>query len=109
MKDNNKELPPSAVLMQMITGFWVSSAIYVAAKLGLADHIGDNSINAAELAVRVGAHPGALYRLLRALSSIGIFTEMEPRCFALTPIGNCLKSDSTGSLRAFSIVGREIG
>ena len=108
MKDNNKELPPSVALMQMITGFWVSSAIYVAAKLGLADHMGDNSINADELALRVRAHPGALYRLLRALSSIGVFTEVEPRCFALTPIGNCLKS-GPGSLRAFSIVGKEIG
>jgi hypothetical protein len=109
MEDNNKELPPSVALMQMIAGFWVSSAIYVAAKLGFADHMGDNSINADELALRVGAHPGALYRLLRALSSVGVFTEVEPRCFALTPIGNCLKSGIPGSLRAFSIVGREVG
>jgi hypothetical protein len=109
MKDNNKELPPSAALMQMITGFWVSSAIYVAAELGLADRIGDGSMYAEELALQVGAHPGALYRLLRALSSIGVFTEVEPRRFTLTPIGNCLKSGTPGSLRAFSIVGREMG
>lgn len=108
MEDNNKELPPSAVLMQLITGYWVSSAIYVAAKLGLADHIGDNSINADELALRVGVHPGALYRLLRALSSVGVFTEVGPGRFALTPIGNCLKSDIPGSLRALSIYGREM-
>lgn len=75
MEDNNKEIPPSAALMQMITGFWVSSAIYVAAKLRLADHMGDNSINADELALRIGAHPGAMYRLLRALSSVGVFTQ----------------------------------
>ncbi len=109
MKDNNKELPPPTASMQIITGFWVSSAIYVAAKLGLADHIGDNSIDTDELALRVGAHSGALYRLLRALSSVGVFTEVGPRRFALTPIGNCLKSGIPGSLRAFSIVGREIG
>ena len=109
MKDDNKELPPSVALMQMITGFWVSSAIYVAAKLGFADHMGDGSMDADELAERVGADSGALFRLLRALASVGVFTEVEPRRFALTPIGNCLKSDSPGSLRAFSIVGREIG
>ena len=44
MKDHNKELPPSVVLMQMITGYWASAVIYVAAKLGPADHIGDNSL-----------------------------------------------------------------
>ncbi len=108
MKDNPEGLPPSAALMQMITGFWVSSAIYVAAKLELADHIGEESIGADELALSVGVHPGSLYRLLRALASVGVFTEVEPRRFALTPIGNCLKS-GPGSLRAFSIVGREIG
>lgn len=109
MKDNNTELPPSVALLHMITGFWVSSAIYVAAKLGLADHIGDDSITADELASRVGAHSGALYRLLRALSNVGIFTEVEQGRFALTPIGNCLRSGTPGSLRAFSIVGRESG
>jgi len=108
MKDSNKELPPSVVLMQMITGYWVSSAIYVAAKLGLADQIGDNSVNADELASRVGVHPGALYRLLRTLASVGVFTEVEPERFGLTPIGNYLKSDIPGSLRALSIYGREM-
>lgn len=108
MKDSCEGLQPSAALMQMISGFWVSSAIYVAAKLDLADHMRDKPISVDELAERVGAHPGALYRLLRALASVGVFTEVEPRRFALTPIGNCLKS-GPGSLRAFSIVGREIG
>lgn len=108
MKDNREGIPPSAALMQMITGFWVSSAIYVAAKLELADHTGDKTISAQELAQSVGAHPGSLYRLLSALASIGVFTEVEPRRFALTAIGKCLKS-GPGSLRAFSIVGRELG
>ncbi len=109
MKPDSKGIPPSAALMQMITGFWVSSAIYVAAKLGLADQMAGGSVNADELALSVGAHPGALYRLLRALSSIGVFTETESRFFALTPIGNLLRSDVPGSLRAFSLAGREIG
>ncbi len=109
MNKNTEKLPPSAVLMQMITGFWVSSAIYVAAKLGLADQMAGGSVNADELALSVGAHPGALYRLLRALSSIGVFTETESRFFALTPSGNLLRSDVPGSLRAFSLAGREIG
>ena len=74
MKDNNEIPSPSVALMQMMTGFWISSAIYVAAKLELADHIVDDSISVDELALYVSAHPGALYRLLRALASVGMFT-----------------------------------
>jgi hypothetical protein len=108
-KENNREFPPSVAMMQMVTGFWVSSAIYVAAKLGLADHLGGGSMDVDELAQRVGADSGALYRLLRALASVEVFTEVEPRRFALTQKGNYLRSSVPGSLRAFSIVGREIG
>jgi predicted component of type VI protein secretion system len=72
MKNNHEGLPPSVALMQMMTGFWISSAIYVAAKLELADHIGDNFISVDDLALRVSAHPGSLYRLLRALASVGV-------------------------------------
>lgn len=108
MKDNHEGPPPSVALMQMMTGFWISSAIYVTAKLELADHIGDNSISVDDLALRAGAHPGSLYRLLRALASVGVFTEVEPRHFALTPIGNCLRS-GPGSLRAIPIMSLEIG
>lgn len=106
---NSPELPSPVALMQLITGFWVSAAVYVAAKLELADHLEAGPKNADELAQRVGAHPDSLYRLLRALANVGVFTEVEPRCFALTPVGKYLRSGVSGSLRVFSVVGREIG
>ena len=109
MNKNMEKLPPAAVLMQMITGFWMSSAIYVAAKLALADHMSGGPVNSDELAQRVVADPDTLYRLLRALAGLGVFTETAPRFFALTPIGNLLRSNVPGSLRAFSLVGRELG
>jgi hypothetical protein len=51
------------------------------------------------LASRVGAHPGALYRLLRAAVSVGVFTADDQGRFGLNPVGECLRSDAPGSLR----------
>lgn len=98
---NSPELPPSVALMQLITGFWVSAAVYVAAKLKLADHMDTGPKDTDELARRVGANPEALYRLLRALASVGVFTEVESHCFSVTPVGKCLRGGVSESLRAF--------
>jgi len=106
---NFPELPPTVALMQLITGFWVSAAVYAAAKLELSDHLEAGPKDADELAQLVGAHPNPLYRLQRALASVGVFTEVKPRYFAITPAGKCLRNGVFGSLRAFSIAGREIG
>ncbi len=108
-ENKSRKLPPSAALLQMMSGFWVSAAIYAAAKLGLADHLKDGPGNVEDLAHKTGANPGALHRLLRALGSVGIFTEVGPRRFALTPLGECLCSDAAGSLRSYAIVAKEMG
>ena len=100
--DNQPGLPPAAALLQMITGAWLTQAISVVATLGVADHLGDGSRTVEDLATRVGADAGALYRLLRALASVGVFTEVEPRAFGLTSMAECLRSDVPGSQRAFA-------
>lgn len=96
--------PPSAVLLQMITGYWASQAIYVAAKLGIADLLADGPRSAEELAAETETHADALYRVLRALASIGIFSEVSPSRFALTPLADLLRSGTPNSLRAYAIV-----
>jgi Dimerisation domain len=63
-------------LQDMLWGYRFSQAIYVAAKLGLADLLKDGPKSYAELATAAGAHPGALYRLLRMLASVDIFAEV---------------------------------
>ena len=71
--------PPSpAILLQMMTGYWVSQAIYVAAKLGLADLVAAGPVSCTDLAAASGSHAPTLYRVLRALASVGIFTEPLP-------------------------------
>ncbi len=96
--------PPPIAMLQMITSFWVTRTIYVAAKLGLADLVKDQPKTAAELAGQIGAHAPSLYRVLRALASVGIFVEDEQGRFAQTPLSETLRSDVIGSLRAFAMV-----
>ena len=96
--------PPSALLGPMMTGFWVSQSIYVAAKLGLADRIAKSPQTAEQLAAATATQPAALYRLLRALASVGIFREDEQHRFAMTAVAEPLQSDVPGSQRALAIM-----
>jgi hypothetical protein len=91
-------------LDQMITGYWISQAVYAAAKFGLADHLKDGPRTVADLADATGTNPDALYRLLRALASVGIFAEREGRQFSLTPLAEPLRSDVAGSKRALALM-----
>src|SRR5215813_2167457 len=91
-------------LDQMITGYWISQAIYAAAKFGIADHLKDGPKTVGELAGATFTNPDALYRLLRALASVGIFSEGESRQFSLTPLAEPLQSDISGSKRALALM-----
>ena len=93
-----------AALRQLIMGFRSSQMIYVAAKLELADRLDQCPRTAADLAADVGAEPRALYRLMRALASIGIFAEGEGQTFALTPAARLLQRNVIGSLRSSALI-----
>jgi len=84
----------------MGTGAWISGIVYAAAKLGLADHLADGPKSAAELAGATGTHAPALHRFMRTLASLGILTERDAQRFALTPLGEALKTGARGSARA---------
>ena len=93
---------PAGQLLNLITGYWISQAICVAAELGLADLLGKRGRRVEDLAAATNTHPDALYRLLRALAASGVFAEGAPREFMLTPMGALLKSEMPGNLRDFS-------
>jgi len=97
------ELPPPVAMLQMIQGFWVARALYVAAKLGISDLLKSGPKNSSELAQATKTHAPSLYRLLRALDSVGVVAEDEQRRFSLTPLGATLRTDVPGSLRFFAI------
>jgi hypothetical protein len=91
-------------LQQIFIKDWLSQAVYVAAKLGIADLLKDGSRNISDLAKLTDTHPQSLYRILRALCSAEIFEE-NPECyFSLTPIANYLLSDNPDSMRSAAIM-----
>jgi hypothetical protein len=91
-------------MIQMVTGAWTSQTIYVAAKLGIADLLKDGPQSAEVLALQTKVDPPSLYRVLRALASIGVFRETDDRRFDMTPLAEPLRSDVPGSKRALAIM-----
>jgi hypothetical protein len=102
VKENS--IPPSVQLFKIAIGFMKAQAIYVAAKLGIADLLRDGPKKVEELANAVGVHGNSLYRLLRALAGIGIFAEKEDGSFELTPMASALQSDVPMSLRPYILL-----
>ncbi len=84
-------------LAHLLSGYWYTQTIYVAAKLGLAELVKDGPKSAEELAQATATNSRALYRLLRTLASIGIFAE-EQGYFVLTPLAECLLDPSTKAM-----------
>ena len=100
--------PPPPALFRMATGYWLSQAIYVAAKLGIADYLKDGPRSCAALASLTGCDATALFRLLRALSDFGLFSSIGGDSFAITNASEPLQSDVPGSLRDILITIGEI-
>jgi SAM-dependent methyltransferase len=88
-------------LFELIAGKWISQAVSVGAELGIADILKDGPRSAAEIATIAGASEDAVFRLLRALASVGILSS-EGQRFALTLSGSYLRSDVPGSLRGWA-------
>jgi len=98
------DLPPQWILFQLVTGHYISRAIYAAAKLGIADLLKDGPLHYTELAEGCGAHPPALYRLMLLLATAGVLEQKEAGCFRLTPVGEYLQTGVPGSRRAQALL-----
>jgi hypothetical protein len=98
------DLSPAFALRRLIFGHRVTEMIAVATRLGLADLLGDAAQTAPALAAQLDVSPDALYRLLRALASVGVVVAREQDRFALTPLGHCLRSDAPDSQRAWVLL-----
>ena len=97
------ELPAPGQMLQIITNFWMSRSLYVVAKLGIPDLLKSGAKTTADLAESTGMHAPSLYRLLRALASVGIFASQNEGRFALTPLSELLVTDAPGSMRWFVV------
>jgi O-methyltransferase domain len=85
---------PEDQMMQWITAKWITKPIYVVAELGIADLMIDGPKSVDDLAKETDTHAPTLFRILRALSSVGVFVETEDRVFGLTPLAGCLCSNA---------------
>jgi len=85
---------PEDQMMQWITSKWIAKPVYIVSELGIADILCDGPMSVGALSKKTGAHAPSLYRLLRALSTVGIFVETAEREFGLTPLARCLFSDA---------------
>lgn len=93
---------PAVELTKLINGFRVTQAISVAVTLGVPCLLRDGALPVDELAGLTNVHPGALYRLLRALAAVGVLLERSDRSFELTPMGQLLRPDVSSSRNAWA-------
>ena len=93
-------IPPQMQLYQMATAHYLSRALGLATKLCIPDCLSSGPRHYREVAAELDAHPPSLNRVMRLLASAGIFDEQAGGKFSLTPLGDLLRSDAPGSMRA---------
>jgi hypothetical protein len=99
-----KKPSAAAGMLNLTIGHWVARLTYVAAKLNLADLLKAGPRTAAQLANAAGVRAPELFRVLRALASVGVFAETTGGRFKLTPLGATLQTGVPGSLRGFALM-----
>jgi len=102
--DSPAEKPLPLQMLDLIVGYWVSQLVHVAARLGLADSLAEGPLSVEDIAEQADVDVRALYRLMRALASVGVFAEGDPRVFSLTPLAETLLSDRPDSMRDFALM-----
>lgn len=90
---NRRFTHPNVVIWEMIHNFWLVAAIKVAAELGIADLLKEQSKSIKELAEETQTHEESLYRIMRMLASQSIFREVKNRMFITTPLAKSLEDD----------------
>jgi hypothetical protein len=95
--------PPPAVILQLVTNLWATKSVATFARLRGPDGLASGPKTAAALAAELGVHEGALARLLRGIALAGIVNQSSDGRWALTPVGEVLRSDVPGSMRALLI------
>jgi hypothetical protein len=101
--DQSTAQSPAAAVLQLILNMWAAQSAATFARLGMADLLADGPATARVIAERAETNTDATYRLLRGLATVGIVEALAEDRFALTPVGQCLRSDVPGSMRSLLI------
>ena len=94
---------PAMRLRELVFGAACAAAVRAAARLGVADALGETPTTAEELAAALNTEAQPLRRLLRTLSCYGVFVETEDGTFAHTDMSRMLREDDPGSLRYIAL------
>jgi O-methyltransferase domain/Dimerisation domain len=94
-------------MIHLLMSYIPTRVIYVAAKLGLVDHIGTNGATAQDIANKLNVHPDALYRVMRMLAGLGVLRQDNNDRFLVTPYGETLRKDSPQSVTGYAIYSHE--
>jgi SAM-dependent methyltransferase len=86
----------------MVIGKWISQAIASVVEIGVPDQLAKGAKRCSEIARKAGVSEDGVYRLLRALASVGLFSEGADRRFKLTPMGQRLRTDHPQSLAGYA-------
>jgi hypothetical protein len=95
---------PEESVLDLIFGRWRSQTLYAGVKLGVFDALGEQPQGSDALAASLGLDATLLYRLLRALGTLGLVQEDTTRRFALTPAGALLRADHPQTLRGMTLL-----
>src|SRR5215210_464479 len=88
----------------IIFGRWKSQILYAGVKLGVFDIASSEPLTQSEIAKKLALDPALLYRLLRALASIGLLKEDRGHRFSITSMGKSLRSDDPQTLRGVALL-----
>lgn len=97
--------PHVQVIVETAWGMWSSAVMHCAAQLGVADAVGEEPADVADVAAVVGADPESLARLMRSLVAFGIFRQMAPGQYAHNDSSRALRSDSPYKVRDILLTG----
>lgn len=98
----NAKPRPYDVLFQMVVGKWISQAVGTVVEIGVADQLAKGARRCIDIARAAEVSDDGLYRLLRALASLGLFAETANRRFKLTPMGQYLRRDHPQSVAGYA-------
>jgi len=104
MIETTAAVPRHVEMIRMATAYWLSSVVYAAAHLNLADRLADGPKSAADLSGAMRANPRALHRFMRTLASFGILVQHADGTFALTELGATLKKGAPGAARSTVLI-----
>ena len=104
MAKPRRKKPAAEVMRDLSTIYWVPPMLMAVARLEVADVLAKGPLKGEAIATKVGAHPAFLKRVLRALASVGVFSETSDGRFRLNPLARTLCRDQPGSMRDFVLM-----